>query len=429
MTRLVVRGGRVIDPAEGLDRVADVLIEDGRVRGVGPAGTPADQVIDARGRWVVPGLIDMHVHLREPGQEEVETIASGCEAAVRGGFTTVVAMPNTDPAVDSEASAEFVILQAARAARARVLPVGAITKGRRGEELSEMAGLVRGGAVAFSDDGSTVRSAEVMRQGLLYARMLGRPVIAHQEDADLNGGGVMHAGRVSVVLGLPGKSSASEEITVARDIKLAEVTGAHLHCAHVSTAGTVDLVRRAKARGLRVTAEVTPHHLSLTDECVRGFDSVYKMCPPLRTAEDVEALREGLRDGTIDAIASDHAPHSPEEKEVEFSLAPDGVIGLETTLGVVLTDLVHEGRLGPARAIEAMTAAPARILGIQRGTLRPGCDADLTVIDPELRWEVDPSRFASKSRNCPFAGRTLTGRAVSTVVGGRVVWTLDGVRG
>lgn len=423
--RLLVEGGRVVDPSRNVDGLLDVLVEDGVIRAVAPSlgGNKKDyaRVLDARGLVVVPGLVDMHVHLREPGNEEEETISSGTAAAVAGGFTSVAAMPNTDPAVDNEAACEFQVNQGRRAAMARVYPIGAITKGRKGEELSEMGGMVRGGAVAFSDDGSPVRNAEVMRRGLLYAKMFDRVVIDHAEDPDLAGKGVMHAGLVSMILGLPGKSSASEEVMVARDITLAEITGARLHIAHVSTRGSVELVRRAKARGIRVTCEAAPHHFSLTDEAVRSFDPNFKMNPPLRTADDVQAVIDGLKDGTVDAIASDHAPHSHEAKSVEFQDAPNGVLGLETNVPVAFTRLVEERGLPLARLIELLSSVPARILGIPAGTLAPGSAADVTVLDTETPWVVNVDAFRSKSRNCPFHGWTVRGRAVYTLVGGKVV--------
>ncbi|MBI3726064.1 dihydroorotase [bacterium] len=428
--RLLIEGGRVVDPARGVDGRLDVLIEDGQIRalapGLGGKGEYA-RVIDARGLVVTPGLVDMHVHLREPGNEEEETIASGAAAAAAGGFTSVAAMPNTDPAVDNEAACEFQVNQGRRAAKARVYPIGAITKGRRGEELAEMGGMVRGGAVGFSDDGSPVRNAEVMRRGLLYAKMFDKVVIDHAEDPDLAGKGVMHAGLVSMILGLSGKSSASEEVMVARDITLAEITGARLHIAHVSTEGSVELVRGAKARGIKVTCEATPHHFSLTDEAVRSFDPNFKKNPPLRTGDDVQAILDGLKDGTVDAIASDHAPHSREAKEVEFQDAPNGVTGLETMVPVSYTRLVEERGLPLARLVELLSVGPAKILGIAGGSLAPGAPADVTVLDLETAHAIDVETFRSKSRNCPFRGWPVRGRAAFTLVGGRVVHELAAV--
>ncbi len=420
MTSVVIRGGRLYDPAQGIDRVGDLFIENGRIAKEGRG----EEEIKAKGLLVVPGLIDMHVHLREPGKEAAETIASGAAAAIAGGLTTIAAMPNTEPAVDTEAAAEFVVLQGKRAGMANVLPIGAVTKGRQGVELAEMGQLLRGGAVAFSDDGSPIQNADVMRRALQYTKMFDRAIISHAEDRDIAGSGVMNDGKYSMILGLSGMSRVAEEIMVSRDIALAAVTGGKLHIAHISVAGTVDLVRAGKGKGVRVTAEATPHHFTLTDECVRGYDPVYKMNPPLRTQADVDAVRKGLADGTIDVIATDHAPHATEDKEVEFAAAPFGVIGMETLLPLVMTELVHKGILTFSQAIAKLTVNPARVLGIAKGTLAPGADADVTILDPNREWTIDPSRFRSKSRNCPFAGRKVRGRAVAVVVGG-VVHTLE----
>ena len=420
MSRVWIRGGRVVDPASGTEGLGDVYAVDGKLAPV-PRGTMvADDVIDARGCVVVPGLIDMHVHLREPGHEEAETIASGALAAVAGGFTTVACMPNTQPALDNEAAAEYVFLQAARAGAANVLPIGAVTKGRKGEELAEIGQLAREGAVAFSDDGSPIMNAEIMRRGLEYAAMFGKPIIDHCEDCHLVGDGVMHEGLVSTTLGLPGWPGVAEDVMVARDILLAEMTGGHVHIAHISTARSVELVREGKARGVRVTAEVTPHHLTLTDEAVRSFDPVYRMNPPLRTAADVAACRAGLVDGTIDCVASDHAPHAPETKACPFPEAPFGVIGLESTVPVLVTDLLRAGVLDLRTLVLRLTVGPAHVLGLAKGTLAVGADADVTVLDLDHEFTLDPATFRSKSRNCPFAGRRLFGRVVATMVGGRV---------
>ena len=420
MTRTLIKGGRVIDPAQNLDVTADVVVENGNVASIGRATGKADVTIDARGMLVVPGLIDMHVHLREPGNENEETIASGLAAALAGGFTSVACMPNTEPPLDDEAAVEFVLTQAARARQARLFPIGAITQGREGKDIAEMGQMSRGGAVAFSDDGSGVQQAEVMRIALEYARMLDRPIIAHCEDKSLAAEGVMHEGYMSTALGLPGMPSAAEEIMVNRDIALAEMTGARLHIAHVSTAGSVDLVRRAKKRGVRVTAEVCPHHIALTDEALREYDPNFKVNPPLRTAGDVKALLKGLKDGTIDAIASDHAPHALEEKDVEFGLAPFGVVGMETVLAIVMEVLVRKRVLSLAEAISALTVGPARALGIPKGTLLPGAEADVTIIDPDQEWTIDAARFRSKGRNCPFQGWKVKGKAVAVMVGGEI---------
>lgn len=426
MDSLLLTGGHILDPSRNFDAVADLLLLDGRVAACGdgasaraPEGCPT---LDVTGKTVVPGLLDMHVHFREPGMAEEETIASGAAAAVAGGFTTVACMPNTDPALDAEADMHFVLRESKKAELARVLPVGAITEGRKGEALAEMANMARGGAVAFSDDGSAVPTTALLRQAMLYAGMLHRPILEHCEDESLAAGGAMHEGALSTILGLPGIPAAAESIIVARDIELARLTGTHLHLQHISTADAVSMIRRAKAEGVAVTAEVTPHHLTLTEEALRGYDTNFKVNPPLRPQSDVDACIEGLLDGTIDVIASDHAPHLAEEKEAEFAYAPCGMIGLETTLGVLLTDLVEPGRVPLTRILEAMTVAPARILGLECGGLSVGMPGDVTVMDMAASWRVDPSTFRSRSRNCPYRGRTLRGQAFATVVGGRVVF-------
>lgn len=421
MPTLLIKNGRVIDPAQNLDKIASIFIEDGKIKSVDAKSLKADKIIDAKGLIVTPGLIDMHVHLREPGKEDEETIASGVNAAVAGGFTSIACMPNTDPVVDNEASAEFVYLQAKRANLANVFPIGAITKGSQGAQLAEMGQLVRGGAVGFSDDGAPVKSAEVMRRALEYAKMFDKPVIDHCEDTDLTQNGVMNEGYLSTLLGLPGMPKVAEEIMVHRDIILAKLTGGRLHLAHITTARSVELVRQAKKEGIKVTCEVTPHHFTLTEECVRSFDPRFKMNPPLRTEADVKAIREGLKDGTIDVVASDHAPHSDEEKDVEFSLAPFGVIGMESLLPVVITELIGKKILTWSEAIAKLTINPARILGIPKGTLRVGADADVTIIDPKKEWVIQPGTFRSKSRNCAFAGWRAKGQAVKTIIAGRVV--------
>ncbi len=422
MIEILIKGGRVIDPANGLDGVADVLLTNGRIAAVKPKLEPpaGAEVIDATGLIVSPGLIDMHVHLREPGSELEETIASGSRAAVAGGFTTVCAMPNTDPCTDNEGAVEFVVSRARAADLANVLPIGAITVGRKGEQMAELGQMVRAGAVAFSDDGDSVRNSGLLRQCLTYGKMFGKPFISHAEDKDLSGSGVMHAGPLSARLGLSGIPAAAEEIIVARDIMLARMTGAKLHIAHLSTAGSCDLVRRAKAAGLSVSAEVTPHHLALTEESVAGFDPNFKMSPPLRTAADVAALKAGLKDGTIDCLASDHAPHEQEEKDLEFAFAPFGVIGLESSLGILIRELIDSKILSWPELLAKLTANPARVLGLDRGTLSVGVPADLTLINPTLEWTIDARRFESKSRNCPFHGQKVRGKAVVTIVGGKV---------
>jgi dihydroorotase len=419
---LVIKGGRVVDPANGVDKVTDIFVQDDKIAPPGKMPPNPDVTIDGTGLVVVPGLVDMHVHLREPGNEEEETIASGTESAAAGGITSCACMPNTEPAIDNEATAEFVILQSRRAAKSNVFPIGAVTKGRKGEQLAEMGGLVRGGALAFSDDGDPVANAEILRRALLYAKIFGKPVINHCENRELAGKGVMNSGMVSMTLGLSGMSSASEEIMLARDLTLAEITGGSLHVAHVSTAGSVELVRRAKQKGINVTCEATPHHFTLTDECVETFDSNYKVNPPLRTEADLKAIKAGLADGTIDAIASDHAPHSEEEKDVEFSFAPFGIVGMETLLPLVITELVRPGLISLDKAVELMSVNPARILGLERGTLSPGAVADITVMDIDTEWGIDINAFLSKSRNSPFHGRKVFGRAVKTVVSGKVVF-------
>jgi dihydroorotase len=380
----------------------------------------ADETIDATGMIVAPGLIDMHVHLREPGREEDETIETGTRAAVAGGFTSVACIPNTEPPIDTQAAVEFIHQKAARADTCNVVVVACVSRGREGKELAEIGRLVEAGAVAFSDDGAPVYDAELMRRALEYCRMFDKPILAHEEVLELSRGGVMNEGLVSLLLGLPGMPAAAEDVMIGRDIALTEATGGRLHVMHVSTAGGVALIRDAKRRGARVTAEACPHHFTLTDESLRGFDSNYKMSPPLRTAADVEAIIEGLVDGTIDCIATDHAPHAREKKMLELDRAPFGILGLETAVGLSVTRLVATGRIGWPRLIEAMSTLPARILGINRGTLRPGAVADITLIDPERSWQVDVGSFQSKSVNSPFHGWTLRGRAVATIVGGRI---------
>jgi dihydroorotase len=416
-----IANGRVIDPSQDLDRVDDLWIVDDRIAGVGRHLYPhAHEVIDATGMIVCPGLIDMHVHLREPGREEDETIATGTAAAVAGGVTSVACMPNTEPPIDSQAAAEFVRMQAHRAGHANVFPVGTISKERQGKELAELAGLVEGGAVAFTDDGSPVMNSELMRRALEYARMLNKTILSHAEDLELTRGGHMHEGLVSLRLGLRGMPAAAEEIMVYREIALAAMTGGRMHILHVSTAGSVELIRQAKRQGIPVTGEACPHHFLLTDDSLSTFDSNFKMSPPLRTTRDVEAILEGLADGTLDVLATDHAPHAPEKKIRELDQTPNGIIGLESFLPTCIKGLIDTGRLTWPQMIAKMTINPARILGIDRGTLQPGRPADVTIIDPNAQWIIDPNRFYSKSRNCPFAGWTVRGRAYLVMVGGRV---------
>lgn len=426
MTSILIRGGRVIDPSRGTDGLADVLIERGQIAAVGlgieaPAGLT---VIDATGKVVAPGLIDLHVHLREPGQEDLETVASGAMAAAAGGFSAVCAMPNTDPVTDNQAAVGFIVSQAQRAAKARVYPIGAVTLGQRGEQLAEFGELVGAGAVAVSDDGKPVGSSHMMRTALEYARTFGIPVANHCEEMSLAAGGAMHEGLVSTRLGLKGIPAAAEEIMVARDIILAELTGGHVHLCHMSTRGSVELIRRGKEKGIRVTAEATPHHFSLTHARCEGYDTNAKMNPPLREPEDVEAIRQGLRDGTIDVVASDHAPHHYDAKEREFDHAPNGIIGLETALGVAVRDLVETGVLTLPALIERMSTRAARIFNLPGGTLAVGAPADVVVFDPKERWIVEPDKFCSKSRNTPYAGVELVGRTHQTVVRGRVAFDI-----
>jgi dihydroorotase len=427
---LLLRNGRVIDPSQDLDRVTDLWLKGGTVLGVGPQpGVTADRTLDCTGMIVSPGLIDMHVHLREPGREEDETIATGTAAAVAGGVTSVACMPNTEPPLDHRAAAEFVIQQARRAGHCNVFPIGTVTKNREGKELAELGGLVEGGAVAFTDDGSPVYSAEIMRRALEYCKMLGdggRAVLVHAEILELTQGGVMNEGFVSTQLGLRGMPAVAEDIMIARDIMLSELTGGKVHILHVSTAGGVDLIRQGIAKGIRVTGEACPHHFILTDETLRSFDSNFKMSPPLRTKKDVDAILAGLKDGTLSVLATDHAPHAPEKKERELDQAPNGILGLETFLPLCVTHLIEPGHLTWPQMLAKMTANPAAVLGIDRGTLRPDRPADVTVIDPKARWTIDKAASKSKSRNTPFHGWEVTGRAVATVVGGEVKMTLLG---
>ncbi len=421
--KLLIKNGHVIDPASGFDGTAAVLIEDGLVSAIGAGLSPSNAgVFDASGLIVAPGFIDLHVHLREPGEEYKETIASGARAAVAGGFTAVCAMPNTDPVNDNASVTRYIVEKAREAGLARVYPVGAITRESKGKELAEMAEMKAAGAVAVSDDGRPVMNSQVMRHAMEYASDHGLIVVDHCQCLDLSAGGVMNEGRYSTLLGLKGISSASEESHVARDIMLAELTGARVHIAHISTRGAVEMVRAAKQRGLPVTCEVTPHHLALTDEAVMGFDTNTKMNPPLRSNEDREALIEAVRGGVIDAIATDHAPHHYDEKLVEYDRAPFGVVGLETALGVAITTLHHENGVPLQRIIEMLTIGPARAFSLTGGSLAIGSPADITVFDPVKEWTVDPRRFSSRSRNTPFAGWRLRGAVAATFVAGRQVF-------
>jgi dihydroorotase len=411
-----------LDPSRGLDGPSDVLIEDGRIAAVDRAIPPAGaEVLELAGFVVCPGFIDMHVHLREPGHEWKETIATGTRAAAAGGFSGVACMPNTEPPIDSRSVVEFVLAEAREHGAVPVYPIGCVSKGQKGMELAEMADMAGAGARGFSDDGKPVASAGLMRRALEYAQLFDLPVIDHCEEPTLVAGGVMHEGRVSTRLGLKGWPGVAEDIMVQRDILLAEYTGGHVHVAHMSTGGSARLVRRAKDAQVRVTCEVAPHHLVLTDDAVAGYDASVKMNPPLREAADREALLAALADGTVDAIATDHAPHHADEKCVEFSRAPFGVVGLETAVSIGLDRLVHAGVIGLARFVELLTIGPARILRLDKGTLAAGADADLTVLDLTREVRVDPETFRSRSANTPFSGWTLKGAPVMTIVGGRVV--------
>jgi dihydroorotase len=427
--RILIAGGRVIDPANQRDAVLNLLIEDGRIAEVASPGVQpapaADRVLDARGKVVCPGFVDLHVHLREPGREDIETIATGTRAAARGGFTSVCCMANTTPVNDNQSVTDFILDRARRDGAAHVFPIGAITKGQRGEELAEIGELVGAGCIAISDDGQPVMNAEVMRRALEYSTLFRVPVIQHAEDTHLTGKGVMHEGRVSTELGFKGIPAASESVIVARDLLLAELTGGHYHVAHVSTAEAVQLVREAKRKGLPVTCEAAPHHFALSDEAVKSFDTNTKMSPPLRSARHVEAVKAGLADGTIDAIATDHAPHTIQDKEVEFDYAANGVIGLETAFGLTVSVLVEGGVLTLERAIARLTADPARIFGLAKGTLSVGADADVAIVDPAREWVVDIAQSASKSRNSPFHGWKLRGQVLATIMGGKIVWELQ----
>ncbi len=427
--RIVLREGRVIDPASGRDEVADVVIEDGRVLrvGVGAAGDAREgdrdtRVVACNGRWVVPGFVDLHTHLREPGLEYKEDIVSGTRAAAAGGFTTVCAMPNTKPVNDTRAITEMMVAKARSHGVVRVHPIGAITRGQLGRELTEMADLKDAGCVAVSDDGRCVTDAAVMRRALEYARTFDLPVVQHAEDHALTAGAQMHEGAVATRLGLKGWPRVAEDHIVARDLMLAASTGARYHLAHASTAGSAALLREARGRGIRVSAEVTPHHLTLTDEAVMGYRTACKVNPPLRERGDVDALIDALADGTLDCVATDHAPHAAIEKDCEFSEALHGMVGLETCLALLL-DLVRAGRVAPGRLVDALTSAPARAFGIDAGTLREGARADVAIIDPDRVWTVDARRFRSKGRNTPFEGRRVTGCVERTFASGVEVYT------
>ncbi|ABQ26047.1 dihydroorotase [Geotalea uraniireducens] len=423
---LLIKGGRVVDPSQNIDDTMDLLVEDGRIKEIGkglkaPAGA---EIIDAAGLLVTPGLIDMHVHLRDPGLEYKEDIVTGTRAAAAGGFTSVACMPNTKPVNDNKAITSYIVNKAAKEALVNVFPVGSITQGSKGESLAEMGELKESGCVAVSDDGRPVVNGELMRRALEYAKGMGIMVISHSEELALVGEGVMNEGFTATELGLKGIPWAAEDVAVARDVYLAEFTDSPLHIAHISTSGSVRIIRNAKARGVKVTCETAPHYFSLTDDAVRGYNTNAKMNPPLREAADVAAIKAGLADGTIDAIATDHAPHHLDEKDLEFNLALNGIVGLETSLPLSL-QLVEEGVVDLKVLLEKMTCNPAKILGIDRGTLKVGAAADITVIDPDREWLVAAEKLASKSKNSPFIGRKMKGAAVYTVVGGKVVYKID----
>jgi dihydroorotase len=423
---LLIKGGRVIDPSQNIDETLDVLVVAGKVKelGKGLAAPAGAETVDAAGCLVVPGLVDMHVHLRDPGLEYKEDIASGTRAAVAGGFTSVACMPNTKPVIDNKAIASYIIAKAKAEGCCNVFPIGTITQGAGGERLAEMGELKEAGCVAVSDDGKPVKSAELMRRALQYGRGMGILVISHAEELDLVGEGTMNEGFTSTELGLKGIPRVAEDIATARDVMLAEYTGSPLHIAHVSTAGSVRLIREAKARGVQVTCETAPHYFTLTDDAVRGYNTNAKMNPPLREAADVAAVKAGLADGTIDAIATDHAPHHLDDKDVEFNEAANGIIGLETSLPLSLR-LVDEGVLTLPALVEKMSCNPSKILGIERGTLQPGATADITVIDPNREWTVAADKLASKSKNSPWLGEKMKGAAACTIVGGKVVFQRD----
>ena len=425
MSATIMRNGRVIDPANKRDEVIDLAIVDGRIADLSAIRNPQSAIdeIDASNLIVAPGLIDMHVHLREPGFSHKETIESGARAAAAGGFTTIVCMPNTSPVADTPSTIAWIKDRAAKMACVNVLPTSAISKNLGGEELAPVGSLAQAGVVAITDDGHCIQNHELMRRAIEYARMVGLPVLDHCQDYSLVGNGIVHEGYWSTLLGLPGWSAAGEEAIVMRNILLAELCDHHVHCQHVSSAGSVRLIREARARGIKISGEVCPHHIALTDEVIQNFDTNYKMNPPLRSQQDVDALLDGIGDGTLSILASDHAPHAGFEKEVEFDAAPFGIVGLETELGLFLDLLVHKHRkIDIVRLIEMYTVEPARLLKLGAGTLSIGAEADITLIDPKMGWTVDVAKFQSGSRNSPFDGWKLKGRAVRTIVGGRTVW-------
>jgi dihydroorotase len=428
---ILLQGGHVIDPSQGINEKRDLLIRSGRIVALEKSITSEGKadVINVSGFIVAPGLVDLHAHLREPGREDEETIESGSLAAASGGITSILAMPNTDPPTDNPAAVGFILKQAALAGRARVYPVGAVTTGLKGETMSPIGEMVEEGAIALSDDGNPVHNSQIMRRVLEYTKIFDIPVIAHCEDPLLSQEGVMNEGIIATRMGLIGIPRAAEEVMVARDVILSELTGGKLHIAHVSTKGSADIIRTAKRKGVRVTAEVTPHHLSLTEESVLGYNTNAKVNPPLRTREDVEALREALLEGAIDCIATDHAPHHYDEKEREFNYAPFGLIGFETSLAIGITFLVKRGIMTLSQLIDRMSTRPAQIAGIAAGTLKAGCIADVVVFDADHQWVVGESPSYSKSRNTPFTGMELTGKNVMTILGGKVVWESELYKG
>ena len=422
-----IKNIKVVDPSTGTDKIGDISIENGKI--VNKLSTQVDKIIDGKNKIAVPGLIDVHSHLREPGQEEKETIKTGTQSAAKGGITTVFCMPNTKPVTDNAPSVEYILMKAQKEGTVNVFPIGCITKGSQGNELAEIGILKKAGIVAVSDDGLPVVNSQIMRRALEYTKMFDIPVISHCEDKELSRNGVMNAGKNSMIFGLRGIPNQSEEIMVSRDIMLCELTGGKLHIAHVSTAGSVELVRQAKKKGLNVTCETCPHYFTLTDDCVQNYDTNFKMNPPLRTQKDVDSVKQGLKDGTIDCIATDHAPHTLEEKSREFDSAPFGIIGFETMLSLTLNELVDKKVLTFEQAVSKMTTNPAKIFSLKdRGSLKEGSIADITILDLEHRYELKKEDILSKSKNSPFIGRKFKGCAVMTIVGGKIVWTLkDGI--
>jgi dihydroorotase len=421
--KILIKNGRIINPASGIDKKADILISDGKVEKISEnIEESAERTIDAAGKWVVPGLIDVHVHLREPGFEYKETIATGSYAAAAGGYTTICCMPNTKPVVDSEIMVEYIKLKAQREAVVNVLPIGAITKGQKGEELAEIGKMAKAGACAISEDGRSVVNSGILKTAMSYSKMFDIPVLSHCEDKDLVAGGCMNYGAQSQIMGLKGISNDSEDVIVARDIILAKSTGARLHICHVSTKGAVDLIRYAKSQGQDVSAEITPHHFTLDDTAVDSYDANTKMNPPLRSKEDVEAVREALEDGTAEIIATDHAPHSSDEKNCEYEKAAFGIVGLETALPLGITVLVDGGYITENQLIEKMSVNPAKLLGIKKGNISEGFDADITIINPDIQYSIDSSTFLSKGKNTPFNGYKVRGKVEMTIVGGKIVF-------